>query len=151
MTHFKYINLNKAVQITKSHSKNLQKTSQIDLGQSLNYISSKNIHSPIFLPQLDSAGLDGFIFSSKRYAKIPISSQIIETGKAYKKLDIKFAYKINTGASMPSKFKNFISIENAFIENDHLILTKSKISNKDIKKKGEDLKKKQLLIKKSKN
>ena len=124
MTHFKYINLNKAVQITELHSKNFQKSSQIDLAQSLNYISSKDIYSPIFLPQLDSAGLDGFIFSNKKYSKIPISSQIIETGKVYKKLNIKFAYKINTGANIPSKFKNFISIENAFIENDHLILTK---------------------------
>lgn len=149
MTDFKYINLNKAIQITKLHSKNYKRSSQIDLAQSLNYISSKDIHSPIFLPQLDSAGLDGFIFSSKKYAKIPISSQIIETGKVFKKLNIKFAYKINTGAIIPSKFKNFISLENAFIENDHLILTKSKISNKDIKKKGEDLKKKQLLIKKN--
>ena len=93
--------------------------------------------------------MDGFIFSNKKYSKIPISSQTIETGKVYKKLNIKFAYKINTGASIPSKFKNFISIENAFIEKDHLILTKSKISNQDIKKKGEDLKKKQLLIKKN--
>ena len=90
MTHFKYINLNKAVQITKLHSKNFQKSSQIHLAQSLNYISSKDIHSPIFLPQLDSAGLDGFIFSRKKYAKIPITSQIIETGKVYKKLNKKY-------------------------------------------------------------
>ena len=64
-------------------------------------------------------------------------------------MNINYAYRINTGASIPGNFKSFLSLENAFIENDYLILSKSKISNKDIKKKGEDLKKKQILIKKN--
>ena len=147
MTHSKFISLKKAIQIAILHSKRRKKATKIDLTNSLNYISSKEIRSPINLPELDSAGLDGFIISNKKSAKFPVSSKIIETGKVYKNLNIKYAYRINTGASIPKNFKNFISLENAFIEKELLILSKSKISNKDIKKKGEDLKKKQILIK----
>ena len=147
MTHSKFISLKKAVQIAILHSKRRKKATKIDLANSLNFISSKEIRSPINLPELDSAGLDGFIISNKKSAKFPVSSKIIETGKVYKNLNLKYAYRINTGASIPRNFKNFISLENAFIEKELLILSKSKISNKDIKKKGEDLKKKQILIK----
>ena len=149
MTHFKLISLKKAIQLAILHSNKIKKSSEIDLADSLNFIASKEIYSPIDLPELDSAGLDGFIISNKRSAKFPVSSKIIETGKVYKNLNIKYAYRINTGASIPRNFKNFISLENVFVENEHLILSKSKISNKDIKKKGEDLKKKQILIKKN--
>jgi len=149
VTHSKFISLKKAVQIAILHSKRRKKATKIDLANSLNFISSKEIRSPINLPELDSAGLDGFIISNKKSARFPVSSKIIETGKVYKNLNIKYAYRINTGASIPRNFKNFISLENAFIEKELLILSKSKISNKDIKKKGEDLKKKQILIKKN--
>ena len=149
MTHFKLISLKKAIQLAILHSNRTKKTSEIDLADSLNFVSSKEIRSPINLPELDSAGLDGFIISNKKSSKFPVSLKIIETGKVYKNLNIKYAYRINTGASIPRNFKNFISLENAFIENEYLILSKSKISNKDIKKKGEDLKKKQILIKKN--
>ena len=143
------ISLKKAIQLAILYSNRTKKTSEIDLADSLNFVSSKEIRSPINLPELDSAGLDGFIISNKKSAKFPVSSKIIETGKVYKNLNIKYAYRINTGASIPRNFKNFISLENAFIEKELLILSKSKISNKDIKKKGEDLKKKQILIKKN--
>ena len=149
MTHFKLISLKKAIQLAILHSNRTKKSSEIDLAESLNFISSKEIRSPINLPELDSAGLDGFIISNKKSAKFPVSLKIIETGKFYKNLNIKYAYRVNTGAIIPRNFKNFISLENAFIENEYLILSKSKISNKDIKKKGEDLKKKQILIKKN--
>ena len=149
MTHFKLISLKKAIQLAILHSNRTNKSFEIDLANSLNFVSSKEIRSPINLPELDSAGLDGFIISNKKSSKFPVSLKIIETGKVYKNLNIKYAYRINTGANIPRNFKNFISLENAFIENEYLILSKSKISNKDIKKKGEDLKKKQILIKKN--
>lgn len=149
MTHSKFISLKKAVQIALLHNKRTKKSSKIDLANSLNFISSKEIRSPINLPELNSAGLDGIIISNKKSTKIPVSSKIIETGKVYKNLSINYAYRINTGASIPGNFKNFLSLENAFIENDYLILSKSKISNKDIKQRGEDLKKNQIILKKN--
>ena len=109
MTHSKFISLKKAVQIAILHNKRTKKSSKIDLANSLNFISSKEIRSPINLPELNSAGLDGIIISNKKSTKIPISSKIIETGKVYKNLSINHAYRINTGANIPGNFKNFIS------------------------------------------
>ena len=80
MTHFKLISLKKAIQLAILHGNRTKKFSEIDLANSLNFISSKEIRSPINLPELDSAGLDGFIISNKKAAKFPVSSKIIETG-----------------------------------------------------------------------
>ena len=81
MTHFKFISLKRAIQIAISHSNRTKKSTKIDLANSLNCISSKEIRSPINLPELDSAGLDGYIISSKKFTKFPVSSKIIKTGK----------------------------------------------------------------------
>ncbi len=88
MTHFKLISLKKAIQLAILQSNRTKKTSEIDLADSLNFISSKEIRSPINLPELDSAGLDGFIISNKKSSKFPVSLKIIETGKVYKNLNI---------------------------------------------------------------
>ena len=64
MTYSKFISLKKAVQIALLHNKRTKKSSKIDLANSLNFISSKEICSPINLPELNSAGLDGFIISN---------------------------------------------------------------------------------------
>ena len=69
MTHFKLISLRKAIQLATLHSNRTKKTSEIDLADSLNFVSSKEIRSPINLPELDSAGLDGFIISNKKSSK----------------------------------------------------------------------------------
>ena len=83
MTHSKFISLKKAVQIAILHSKRRKKATKIDLANSLNFISSKEIRSPINLPELDSAGLDGFIISNKKSGKFPISSKIIDGNFLY--------------------------------------------------------------------
>ncbi len=66
MTHFKLISLKKAIQLAISQNNRIKKTSEIDLADSVNFVSSKEIRSPINLPELDSAGLDGFIISNKK-------------------------------------------------------------------------------------
>ena len=67
MTHFKFISLKNAIRLAILHSYGTKKFSEIDLADSLNFISSKEIRSPIDLPELDSAGLDGFIISNKKF------------------------------------------------------------------------------------
>ena len=143
------ISLKKAIQLIINEKKNLFKISKINLSKSINMISAEDIISPINLPSLDCAGLDGFIFKNNKKTKLPISKKIITPGKIAKNYDFNYAYKINTGSTIPKNFSNFVSIENAFIQNNKLLIAKSKISNKDIKKKGEDLKKGKLLIRKN--
>ena len=77
MTHFKLISLKKAIQLANLHGNRTKKTSEIDLADSLNFVSSKEIRSPINLPELDSAGLDGFIISNKKSSKFPVSLKTV--------------------------------------------------------------------------
>ena len=145
----KLISFEFAQKIIIQEKKKLFKETRVKLEESHNAVASRAIISPINLPLQNSAGLDGYIISNKNLKKILISKRLLNAGHSYNKLNPKLAYKINTGAIIPQNFRNFISLENAKIEDNNLIIQYSKISNKDIKKKGEDLKKNKILVKKN--
>ena len=145
----KLISFELAQKIIIQEKKKLFKETRVKLEKSNNVVASRAIISPINLPLQNCAGLDGYIISNKNLKKISISKRLLNAGHSYKKLNPKLAYKINTGAIIPQNFQNFISLENAKIEDNNLIIQYSKISNKDIKKKGEDLKKNKILVKKN--
>ena len=142
------ISLNRAIKfIQKEKKPNKQET--IKLEDSIGRVSSKKVTSPIDLPSYDSAGLDGYIFSKKNNQFLKISKKIITPGKLHKNLNLNLAYKINTGSIIPNRFSYFVSLENASVKEDLINISKSKISNKDIKKKAEDLKKGKIIIDKN--
>jgi molybdopterin molybdotransferase len=144
------ISLNEAIKLVQKEKKDFIKKEKIKLEHSLGRISSKNITSPVSLPSYDSAGLDGYVLSSNKSKKIiKISKKVITPGKLHTNLNTKLAYKINTGSIIPDKFSFFISLENASIKKDCIDILNSKISNKDIKKKSEDLKKGKIILKKN--
>ena len=145
----KLISYKLAQKIIIREKKRLFQDSKIELKDAYNAVVSRTITSPINLPLQNTAGLDGYIVSNKNLNTLPISNKLLNAGHSYKKLNPNLAYKINTGAIIPQNFKNFISLENAKIEGKNLLVQNSKISNKDIKKKGEDLKKNKILIKKN--
>ena len=145
----KLISFKLAQKIIIREKKRLFQDSKIELKNAHNAVVSRTITSPIDLPLQNTAGLDGYIVSNKNLNTLPISNKLLNAGHSHKKLNRNLAYKINTGAIIPQNFKNFISLENAKIEGKNLLVQHSKISNKDIKKKGEDLKKNKILIKKN--
>ena len=149
MKNSSLISLKKAIQLVDKEKKNLFKISEIKISGALNKVAAEDIISPINLPSLDCAGLDGFVFNRSQKSKLPISKNIITPGKISKNYNHNFAYRINTGAIIPKNLSNFVSIENSKNNNINLFISKSKISNKDIKRKGEDLKKGKILIKKN--
>ena len=149
MKNFSLISLKKAIQLVNQEKKNLLKISKIKISDALNKVVAEDIISPINLPSLDCAGLDGFVFNNYQKSKLPISKKIITPGNIYKNLSQNYSYRINTGAIIPKNLSNFVSIENSKTDNTSLYVSKSKISNKDIKRKGEDLKKGKILIRKN--
>ena len=142
------ISLNRAVKLIQKEKKP-NKREIIKLEDSIGRVSSKKVTSPIDLPSYDSAGLDGYVFSKKNNKFLKISKKIITPGKLHKNLNFNLAYKINTGSIIPNRFSYFVSLENASIKKDFINISKSKISNKDIKKKAEDLKKGKIIIDKN--
>lgn len=142
------ISLNRAIKLIQKEKKPNKKET-IKLEDSIGRVSSKKVTSPIDLPSYDSAGLDGYIFSKKNNQFLKISKKIITPGKLHKNLNLNLAYKINTGSIIPNRFSYFVSLENASVKEDLINISKSKISNKDIKKKAEDLKKGKIIIDKN--
>ena len=142
------ISLNRAIKLIQKEKKPNKKET-IKLEDSIGRVSSKKVTSPIDLPSYDSAGLDGYIFSKKNNKFLKISKKIITPGKLHKNLNLNLAYKINTGSIIPNRFSYFVSLENASVKEDLINISKSKISNKDIKKKAEDLKKGKIIIDKN--
>ena len=142
------ISLNRAIKLIQKEKKPNKKET-IKLEDSIGRVSSKKVTSPIDLPSYDSAGLDGYIFSKKNNKFLKISKKIITPGKLHKNLNLNLAYKINTGSIIPNRFSYFVSLENASVKKDLINISKSKISNKDIKKKAEDLKKGKIIIDKN--
>ena len=145
MKSYNLISLKKAIDLISKEKKQLCKISKIKITDSLNLVAAENIISPISLPSLDCAGLDGFVFHKSKKLKLPISKTTITPGKLDRNYSNNYAYRINTGAIIPKDFSNFISIENSFNDNKYLYLNKSKISNKDIKKKVRISKKEKFL------
>ena len=149
MNYRKLISFDLARKLIIGESEIETKKTKKNLLASINLKSAQTIRSPINLPETMIAGLDGYIFHQKSLLDIPISRKEITPGKKNTKLNINYAYKINTGSTIPKTFSNFVSLEKAVIKNNKIILKKSKISNKDIKKVGEDLKKNTVLVRKN--
>jgi len=108
--------------------------------------SINKIYSPINLPELPTAGLDGYIIPSLKSEKIKIHKKEISCGLKCLNLDRNFAYKINTGASVDPYFKYLVPLEKTEVTNGKLIFDRKNASTKDIKKIGEDLKKNVLIL-----
>ena len=149
MNYKKLISFDLARNLILGESVIKTKKTKRNLIESINLKSARTIRSPINLPQTMIAGLDGYIFHKKSTLDLPVAKKEITPGNKIKKLNLNWAYKINTGSIIPKNFSNFISLENAIIENNQIIFKKSKISNKDIKHVGEDLKKNTVLVRKN--
>ena len=78
MKNSNLISLKKAIQLVDKEKKNLFKISKIKISEALNKVVAEDIISPINLPSLDCAGLDGFVFNWSQKSKLPISKNIYE-------------------------------------------------------------------------
>ena len=129
---------------------------------SLNRICSENIYSNYNYPSADNSSLDGFAINSKdtkdisnkKFKRFKIIGSISAGSKPFKKfLKKNQAVEIMTGGILPKGSNSIIPIEKCSISNDKMqryILIKQKIKKfENIRFKGSDYKKKDLLIKKN--
>ncbi len=140
------VSKDQAVKLIKKLKLNNYKVVNEKLLNTLDRKSIKKIYSPINLPELPTAGLDGYVVSSLKSQSIKIHNKEITCGSNLRNLDKNFAYKVNTGATIDKSFKYLVPLEKANIKNGILIFDKKKASKKDIKKIGEDLKKNSLIL-----
>ena len=129
---------------------------------SLNRICSENIHSKHYYPSADNSSLDGFAVNSrdtnhvsnKKSKRFKIIGSISAGSKPFKKfLKKDQAVEIMTGGILPRGTNSIIPIEKCSLIKDKInnyILIKQKFKKfENVRFKGSDFKKKDLLIKKN--
>ncbi|MDA1284614.1 MAG: molybdopterin molybdotransferase MoeA, partial [Proteobacteria bacterium] len=142
----KLVSKDQAITLIKKIKLTSYKTIKVSLSKTLDRKSLEKIYSPIDLPELPTAGLDGYVVSNHKLQNIKLHKKEISCGVGYLKLNKNFAYRVNTGASVDINFKYLIPLEKAKVINEYLIFDKKNASRNDIKKIGEDLKKNTLIL-----
>ena len=129
---------------------------------SLNRICSENIYSSYNYPSANNSSLDGFAINSrdtngiskKKFKRLKIIGSIYAGSKPFKKfLKKNQAVEIMTGGVLPRGSDSVIPLEKCFLSKDkanNYILIKQKLKKfENVRFKGSDYKKKDLLIKKN--
>ncbi len=129
---------------------------------SLNRICSDNIYSNYNYPATDNSSLDGFAINSKdtngiskkKYKKFKIIGSVFAGSKPFKKfLKKDQAVEIMTGGILPRGSNSIIPIEKCSLikdkKNKHILIKQKLKKFENVRFKGSDFKKKDLLIKKN--
>ncbi len=152
---------NEALKILKkSHIKIFDET--IKSINSLNRVCSQNIYSKNNYPSENNTSLDGFAInflnskgvSNKNFKKFKVVGTVSAGSKPYKKILKKNeAIEIMTGGIMPKGTNTIVPVEECIINNDNLnkyiIIKKVYKKFNNVRFKGSDYKKKDLVIKKN--
>ncbi|MDI6786558.1 MAG: molybdopterin molybdotransferase MoeA [bacterium] len=129
---------------------------KVDLLKALSKVLAEDIHSDINIPPFDNSAMDGFALKSSdtkgASQQNPIILKIIENlpaGKTPKNTIHKGeATRIMTGAPMPLGGDGVIMVEYTESTNNEVKIYKAVSSGKNIRLAGEDVKKKELVLKK---
>ncbi len=134
--------LDKIFEVTSSTSTHLLPIESV-LGLSL----AQDVYATHNLPPFDNSAMDGY------------AVRLADAGKSTKVVDIIFAgdnknidlhdgicTKIMTGAKIPNNCECIVPIEDTKMDGDDVILPKDLVLNKHIRRSGEDIQKKDLLL-----
>ncbi|MHB1545970.1 MAG: molybdopterin molybdotransferase MoeA [bacterium] len=132
------------------------KPENISLLNALDRVSYSDVVSKVNYPAEDNSAMDGYAVNSNAASKIntealklKIDKKVIYAGgglKAAAKQDS--AVRIMTGGYLPRMFDAVIPIEDAAVENNRLIINSVIKPNKNVRKKGEDIKKGDIILNK---
>lgn len=154
-----YIGIEEAKLIIKSHTKVLS-SEDILLKEALGKIVSSNIIATIDQQPFNNSAMDGFAISSNKVNSASLSNKIlfniektvIAAGNNVLNVslnnDSNLAVKIMTGATIPKGYDVVIPVEEAKIDGNTLIVSTTYNSMHNVRAKGEDFKKGEILVQK---
>ena len=129
---------------------------EINIDKALNRILATDVKTALDIPPFDRSAMDGYAVkaedtfgaSPKNPRTVKLTGQI-EIGES-KDLEIQEgeAIRISTGAAIPRGADSVIKIEDTEIENDTITLFTSIVPGKNVAKKGEDVSKGTVILKK---
>jgi molybdopterin molybdotransferase len=132
------------------------KIEKVKIIDSLGYVLAENIYSPFDIPNFDNSAMDGFAIKSEetKFAtlKNPAILKIVgdlPAGEIFRKtLKKKEAVKIMTGAILPKGADAVVKVEDVKVENGKVKIFNFIKKFENVRFKGEDLKKGELILKK---
>jgi molybdopterin molybdotransferase len=127
---------------------NIFKKGRVALKDSLNYILSKDIIAPDYLPRFSNSAMDGYAIKFKNL-KYKIVGKI-NSGDPFYSINLKEgeAIEISTGAPIPKGADTVVPIEDLEVKDGFIFIKKEVKKGENIRKKGEDVKKGKIILKK---
>ncbi|PLX16361.1 MAG: hypothetical protein C0601_10350 [Candidatus Muiribacterium halophilum] len=143
------ISIYEALSIIRSNIKR-NITEIINITDSLGRIAAEDCHSNIDLPQLDNSAMDGWVFNIDALEKntIDFEKKEIKAGDPKTETDSSKAYRIYTGGVVPNNLNTVAEKEIVELVENKLIINKKIEKKRNIRKKGEDIKKGDIVLKK---
>ena len=145
------INTEKAYNLIKKNISCIKKTNKVNIKKSIGLYLAEDIKSNINIPPQDNSAVDGFAINfsnhKKNLNKVYDVVYEINAGDIFKK-KIKFnqCVKVSTGAHLPKHLDTIIMLEDVEFINKNQIKIKTFIKKKNIRKKGEDIKKGKIVL-----
>ncbi len=144
-----FISLEEALEILNNHVNNLERE-EVNLLDGLSKIIAEDIYSKIDNPPFHKSAMDGYALIAGDLQKLKVIGKVY-AGEVYSGTVTEgTAVKIMTGAPIPKGADAVIKQEDVTIDNDYIVLKRPVKKSENICKKGEDIAKGSLLIKKGK-
>ncbi|MBJ56896.1 MAG: hypothetical protein CMP24_01485 [Rickettsiales bacterium] len=148
------IKYNQVKKILKDNVTSIKKTELISLDKATNRYLATEIKSKFFIPPKDNSAVDGFIFNYKQYnisknKNFVIKGEINAGETSKSKIDVNSFLRISTGGQTPSNLDTVVMQENVVTEKNNIVSINGLIKKgMNVRKKGEDIKKGQLVFSK---
>ncbi|MFA5480102.1 MAG: molybdopterin molybdotransferase MoeA [Candidatus Muiribacteriota bacterium] len=145
------ISINEAKRII---SENLSEKNfiKLNVADCCGYVLAEDVFSQLNLPQADNSAMDGFAFKYSDLQKnktLTLSKKLAKAGDLPKKLKKSEAIRIYTGGLIPEGADTVAEKEIVSVENNKIIINSVLIKGRNVRYKGEDVKKNDLLISKN--
>ena len=150
----KLLSIKKAKKILLDNALKIKKIEIVDLEKSDGRVLAENIYSNIDLPEENNSAVDGFVFDYRANKNVLLKvGGVSLPGKPFLgKIKKNQVIKVFTGAYIIGKkfpFHNTVVMEeDCNIEGNFVLIKKYPAKGSNIRKQGEDLKKKKLILKK---
>ncbi|MBK1992148.1 molybdopterin molybdotransferase MoeA [Campylobacter sp. 2018MI35] len=142
-------NIFQTLEILEKNIKSINEFEIISLENAKDRFLFEDIKSKKNLPSFDNAALDGYAFRFEdRFNALSVKGTILAGDKEDKKIEQNECYKIMTGSKIPSNADTIIMLEDAFLENDKLIIKKDIKQYNAYRFKAEELKEGEIILKK---
>ncbi len=115
---------------------------------------AEDIFSKINIPPQNNSAVDGFAFNYKNYKesktfKYKISIELNAGDKIIKNINKNECVRVSTGAHLPKNLDTVIMMEDVKLLSDNTIILPTQIKKKNVRKRGEDIKVGNLVLKKN--